>query len=87
MKHIINILNILIIFIVSLFFTLIGFLILPIAVFLELIGNGMPNAIREATKYTDGGACGHSISISSSGKSGTDKNLPPFMALCYIMKL
>lgn len=47
----------------------------------------MPNAIREATKYTDGGACGHSISISSSGKSDTDKNLPPFMALCYIMKL
>lgn len=87
MKHIINILNILIIFIVSLFFTLIGFLILPIAVFLELIG------IREATKYTgDGmpnasGACGHSISISSYSKSGTDKNLPPFMALCYIMKL
>ncbi len=33
MKHIINILNILLLFIVSLFFTLIGFLILPIAVF------------------------------------------------------
>ena len=31
----------------------------------------------------------HTVSgtISSSGSSGTDKNLPPYYALCYIMKL
>ena len=31
-----------------------------------------------------GGA--HSHSVNSSGESGTNKNLPPYYALCYIMK-
>ena len=33
------------------------------------------------------GSHSHSISIDSTGESGTDKNLPPYYALAYIMKL
>ena len=32
------------------------------------------------------GLHGHNISVSTSGESGTNKNLPPYYALCYIMK-
>lgn len=28
----------------------------------------------------------HTVSVSSAGESGTNKNLPPYYALCYIMK-
>lgn len=38
--------------------------------------------------YTDTqGAHTHSVTVNSAGVSGVDKNLPPYMALCYIMKL
>ena len=59
-------------------------------------GAGSPSANRI---YTDSagnhahnvgiGAAGshsHNISVSTNGESGTNKNLPPYYALCYIMK-
>ena len=33
------------------------------------------------------GAHSHTVSISANGSSGTNMNLPPYYALCYIMKL
>lgn len=36
---------------------------------------------------TDSASTGISVSISSTGSSGTNANLPPYYALCYIMKL
>lgn len=33
------------------------------------------------------GAHTHSVTVNSAGISGVDQNLPPYMALCYIMKL
>jgi len=35
---------------------------------------------------TSAGSHSHSVSVSSSGESGVDKNLPPYLALAYIMK-
>ena len=32
------------------------------------------------------GSHGHNIAVSTNGESGTNKNLPPYYALCYIMK-
>lgn len=32
------------------------------------------------------GSHSHNISVSTNGESGTNKNLPPYYALCYIMK-
>ena len=32
------------------------------------------------------GSHGHNITVSTNGESGTNKNLPPYYALCYIMK-
>ena len=32
------------------------------------------------------GSHGHNIVVSTNGESGTNKNLPPYYALCYIMK-
>ncbi len=34
----------------------------------------------------EAGAHGHNIAVSTNGESGTNKNLPPYYALCYIMK-
>ena len=61
-------------------------------------GNGNPN-IATAKHYVDAagahthdvgmsgaGAHGHNIAVSTNGESGTNKNLPPYYALCYIMK-
>ena len=36
---------------------------------------------------TDNASTGISVSISSTGSSGTNANLPPYYALCFIMKL
>jgi microcystin-dependent protein len=35
---------------------------------------------------TDSASTGISVSVSSTGSSGTNANLPPYYALCYIMK-
>lgn len=44
--------------------------------------------ISGRTAYTNyAGDHSHSVSINSTGESGTDKNLPPYYALAYIMKL
>ena len=32
------------------------------------------------------GSHGHNIAVSTNGEDGTNKNLPPYYALCYIMK-
>ena len=34
----------------------------------------------------EAGSHGHNITVSTNGESGTNKNLPPYYALCYIMK-
>lgn len=62
-------------------------------------GNGNPN-VATATHYvstegahthtvgiTAAGAHGHNIAVSTKGESGTSKNLPPYAALYYIMKV
>ena len=61
-------------------------------------GNGNPNG-GTATHYVStagahthtveisaAGSHGHNIAVSTNGESGTNKNLPPYYALCYIMK-
>ncbi len=35
---------------------------------------------------TSGGAHSHSVTVSTEGSSGNNANLPPYYALCYIMK-
>ena len=34
----------------------------------------------------EAGSHGHNIAVSTNGEDGTNKNLPPYYALCYIMK-
>jgi len=34
----------------------------------------------------EGGSFTASVSVDSEGSSGTNKNLPPYYALCFIMK-
>ncbi len=40
----------------------------------------------EATNNTSSATTGISVAISTTGSSGTNANLPPYYALCYIMK-
>lgn len=47
-------------------------------------GSGSPD-IPDLTGYTEFAVTG--ITLNSSGESATDKNLPPFYALAYIMKM
>ena len=35
---------------------------------------------------SDGGTFSSSITVDQEGSSGTNKNLPPYYALCFIMK-
>jgi hypothetical protein len=42
---------------------------------------------RTTTNTSSIGNHNHTVSVNSSGTSGTDKNIPPFYALAYIMKL
>ncbi len=56
--------------------------------------NGYPDGSGDRTsnyylmyaQTNNRGQHSHSVSISQSGESGTNKNLPPFMKLAYIMK-
>jgi len=41
---------------------------------------------RPAANMTDAGSHNHTFTTDSSGSSGTNANLPPYYALCYIMK-
>jgi hypothetical protein len=47
---------------------------------------GSHQANHLAYTSTDG-SHSHSVTINSSGSSGTNANLPPYLALAYIMKL
>ena len=40
---------------------------------------------REEVVNTDSATTGISVGVNSAGESGTNKNLPPYYALCYIM--
>lgn len=54
-------------------------------------GSGMmpPSALgnNTSTSTSSIGNHTHSVSISTKGSSATNKNLPPYFALCYIMRL
>ena len=53
----------------------------------DTLGTGGINANHSHDVFLNAaGAHGHNISISTNGESGTNKNLPPYYALCYIMK-
>lgn len=43
------------------------------------------NDDRETTVNTDSATTGISVTVNTAGVSGTNKNLPPYYALCYIM--
>ena len=47
---------------------------------------GEPDLLTAAQATTVGGNGGHRHSISFSTSSATSSNLPPYYALCYIMK-
>ena len=52
-------------------------------------GNDGPNNISGSSNQspmTSAGDHSHSLNINSTGSSGTNANLPPYYALCYIMK-
>ena len=52
-------------------------------------GNDGPNNISGSSNkspMTSAGNHSHSLNINSTGSSGTNANLPPYYALCYIMK-
>jgi hypothetical protein len=52
-------------------------------------GNDGPNNIAGSSNLspmTSAGDHSHSLNINSTGSSGTNANLPPYYALCYIMK-
>jgi hypothetical protein len=50
-------------------------------------GTQWTDGIRDSTAYTaNAGDHTHSATITTEGVSGTDKNLPPYYALCFIMK-
>lgn len=52
-------------------------------------GNDGPNNIAGSSNQspmTSAGNHSHSLNINSAGSSGTNANLPPYYALCYIMK-
>lgn len=50
------------------------------------VGN-IPNGAGTMIATQSAGAHTHTFTTDSTGASGTDANLPPYMALCYIMKL
>ena len=47
---------------------------------------GLNADFNQARTTSTEGAHGHNIAVSTNGESGTNKNLPPYYALCYIMK-
>ena len=42
---------------------------------------------KDSTTVTQDKVTGITLSISASGEDGTDKNLPPYFALCYVMRI
>jgi microcystin-dependent protein len=51
------------------------------------IGGGTAITGSSSTSTSSVGNHTHSVSISTKGSSGTNKNLPPYYALAYIMRL
>ena len=51
------------------------------------IGGGSAITGSSSTSTSSVGNHTHSVSISTKGSSATNKNLPPYFALCYIMRL
>ena len=53
------------------------------------VSSSPPSQYVDALKSTgilSAGAHNHSVTVDSAGNSGTNANLPPYYALCYIMK-
>jgi microcystin-dependent protein len=53
------------------------------------VSSGGPSSYVDTIKSTgiaNAGSHTHSITVASAGSSGTNANLPPYYALCYIMK-
>jgi len=49
---------------------------------------GKPNTTDESSVITNNFALhSHTITVNSTGESGVNKNLPPYYALCYIMRV
>jgi microcystin-dependent protein len=51
------------------------------------VKDGTDKAISEPFGLTNTGGAGAGVSIASAGESVTNKNLPPYMALCYKIKI
>jgi hypothetical protein len=48
--------------------------------------SGVSNVVGRATITSPAGSHNHTFTTGSAGSSGTNANLPPYYALCYIMK-
>jgi hypothetical protein len=49
-------------------------------------GASIDNFAETNTPFAPAGSHSHSLTINNNGVDGTDKNLPPYYALAYIMK-